>query len=153
MSADPSGGSVPIVHAHRESGTHDFGILLHHEGQLQLIGSSAGHRSTDYATGVVNEEAHLFFGRKLCGHDEIALVFPILVVDHNHDLAAPNSRKGIGNGIEYVSMAFGIRDVFRLVRILGSLDFGFAHLCPSSSFSAYFAITSTSMFTLSPTPL
>ena len=63
-------------------------VLLHHQRQAQLLAAGAGERRAHDAAGVAHEEGELLGRRVLGGHDQVALVLTVLVVDHHHDLAA-----------------------------------------------------------------
>ncbi len=67
--------------------------------------SSSSSRSpvsgdADQPGGVAHEEGDLLGRGGLGGHDQVALVLAVLVVDHHDDLAPADGRDGVGDGGE-----------------------------------------------------
>src|SRR6185437_9221124 len=99
-----------------------------HGGQLEAVGFCLGDRHADVARGVADHEREQLRRRELGGEDQVALVLAVLVVYDDHCLAG--------------------RDVLD-----GPFDRIQGHDWLLTSFSTYFATTSTSRLTGSPTPL
>ncbi len=63
--------------------------IAHHEGQTQLAAAFASQGEADEAAPVARHEIHILGPDTFGGHDQVALIFPILVVhDHRHFAAA-----------------------------------------------------------------
>src|SRR5207247_686761 len=113
-----------------------------HERDPKLVEAECGDRHADDAPPVGGHEVH-GLGRDILGsHDEVAFVLSIRVVDDDHHPAGPDVQQGLLDGREH-----GM--VHRRLRCS-------AHVrAPSAvevrSRSTYFARTSTSRFTDSPT--
>ena len=56
---------------------------------------------------MADKEGERFFGRELGGHDQIALVLAILVIDDHDDLAAADRRYCVLDGREDASAVVG----------------------------------------------
>src|SRR4029077_6386738 len=108
------------------------GVVGDHEGQLELVEAFPFDGHADHAAGVADHERHGLGGGLLGGHDEVALVLPVGVVDDHDQLPAGDRGDGVldlgerhddlqGSGHGWVSMR-----------------------------STYLAITSASRFTGSP---
>ncbi len=59
-------------------------VAGHHRRQLEHVRPLAGHRRADDAGGVGHHEGHLRCGDGVRGHDEIAFVLLVVVIDHDH---------------------------------------------------------------------
>ena len=91
-SRDAGRGSEAGVDRHGERGAVLFGVVRHHQRELQLVAAAPRERHADHTARVADHEAH-GFGRDLVGrHDEIAFVLAIGVVDHDHQLTACDRR-------------------------------------------------------------
>ena len=66
---------------HRVGGAAFRRVVLHHRGQLEVIGERVGHRQADDPTGVADREGDVLGGGVLGGDDDVALVLAVLVVD------------------------------------------------------------------------
>ena len=100
-----------------------------------------GERQADEAAAVLGHEVDGLGRDLLGGHDEVALVLAILVVDEDDHLA----------GADVVDRALDPRDRSHFASRAPSVVDGSAH--PPSSFSTYLPIRSTSRFTRAPVPL
>src|SRR5262249_18729263 len=105
-------------------------VLVHpvHGGQLEAVGLRLGDRHAHVARRVADHEREQFRRRELGREDQVALVFAVLVVD---DDDCPAGRDVLGGPFDRVQ----------------------GHDWLLRSFSTYFATTSTSRLTGSPTPL
>src|SRR5262249_55756241 len=121
------GHAAARVHGDSERRAHGRGVLGHHHPELELVQALAGHRHADQAPPVGRHEVHAFRRDLVGGHDQIALVFTILVVDDQQHPALPD-----------------LLDAF--------LDRGEGHDVPLSASDRcrYLPITSVSMFTAWP---
>ncbi len=66
------------------------GVLLRHGKEAQVVGSLLSKGQTDKAAAVAGHEVDGFGGNKLRGKCEIALIFAVLVVDHDHHATGAN---------------------------------------------------------------
>ena len=83
---------MPVVDADRECSALRLGVRRHHERQVEGVGPLGQQRHADNTRRVRQEEGDVLGGGRLGGHDQIALVLTVLVVDH-HGHAQP------GNGV------------------------------------------------------
>ena len=49
---------------------------------------------------MADHEGHLLGGRLAGGHDEVALIFAVVIVNHDHHLASSDGFERVFNGIE-----------------------------------------------------
>ncbi len=98
----------------RDAGRHAFGGLdrdrevrrlaqvrvADHQRQTQLLAALARERQADQAAPVTRHEVHVLGPHLGRGHDEIALVLAILVVEDHDHLAAANRGDDVFGGIE-----------------------------------------------------
>ncbi len=115
----------------RERGLVGRLVLERHELESELVAASGRQREADPAPGLTGHEVHGFRRGELRGHDEVALVLTVLVVDDDDHLPG--------------------RDV--LERLLDGREGLLARLHRShrpTSFSTYLATMSTSRFTGEP---
>ena len=103
-SRDPGAGAVAIVDAEGERGALRLGVVAHHEGDLELVEPLTGERRADDARGVTHEECAGLWRGRLGGHDEIALVLAVLVVDDHDDLAAGDRCDSLRDGGEMLGV-------------------------------------------------
>src|SRR5581483_6756753 len=126
---DARGGAVAVVDGDRERGALRLGVGAHHQRQLEVVEAIALQRDADHTRCVLQEEGDGVGGGELGGHDEVALVLPVLVVDHDDHLSPTDGGDGLLDVLQHVQPLASRRD------------------------STYFAIASTSMLTRSPGPL
>src|SRR5207247_718534 len=122
--------AVAVVDRHGERGALALGVVGDHQGQTELVAAFARQRRADESRRVRQEERDLLGGGRLRGHDQVALVLAVFVVDHDDDLAPPD----------------GADDVLDASQWHG-------YDLSSRSRSTYLAIMSTSRFTRSPADL
>jgi len=72
-----------------------LGVVFHHQRQAQVVAAFSGERRHDHTGRVAHDEGDLLGRGELRRHDEVALVLAILVVDHDHDLAAADGRHDV----------------------------------------------------------
>ena len=127
----PGRDSLTRLHGHREGRLEGRLVLCRHQVQAQLIAALGRQRQADQPAGLARHEVDVLRGRELRGEGEVALVLAVLgVADHDHLAGA---------------------DV--LERLLDRCESGVvAHRDASglTSFSTYFASTSTSRLTRRP---
>src|SRR5699024_8595369 len=116
-------------------------VLAHHERQLEGIGALGAHGGAQQPARVAHCEADQLGGRGGGGEDEVALVLAVLVVDHHHGAARGDRGDRVLDGIQRDGAR--VRGVHRASSAAGRRL--------AVSFSTYFASTSTSRFTRSPT--
>src|SRR6266478_782478 len=79
-----AGGHAPAsVHADREGGAERRGIVRDHHRDLQLVEALAEHGHADEPAPVLGHEVDRLRGRLLGGHEQVAFVLAVLVVDHD----------------------------------------------------------------------
>jgi hypothetical protein len=83
------------VDADEERRPSRIGVAGDHRVQRELAGPPCGHRRTDDARGVPEEEGDRFTGDVLGRHDQIAFVLPSLVVDDDDHAPAGDGSEGI----------------------------------------------------------
>ncbi len=128
---DAGARSVAEVDGHQEGGALALGVLHHHRVQVQLTSTLGRDRRADVARRVVQEERDLLRGDELGGHDQVAFVLAVLVVDHDDDLTSPDGGDRVFDRCErHQPCSFH-----------------------ASRRSTYLAVTSTSRFTRSPARL
>ena len=100
--ADAGGGAVfgGGVHADGEGGTHRLGVLGHHLRQVEAVQLGAFQRGADQAAALGHHEGDQFGGGELGGEDQVALVLPVLVVDHHDRAAGRDVRDGPLHGVQ-----------------------------------------------------
>ena len=74
---------MSIVHADGEGCALRLGVVRHHEREIEQVGPLRQKGGTDHARRVGQEEGDVLRGGGLRRHDEVTLVLPILVVDHD----------------------------------------------------------------------
>jgi len=78
---------VAIVDGDRERGALSLGVRHDHQRQVQLVGPGGLQRHAEHPGGVLEVKRHALGRDVLGGHDQIAFVLAVLVVD-DHDHAA-----------------------------------------------------------------
>ena len=81
VGGDTGGGALQRVDGDREGRAQARGVVAHHHGQLQLFKALGCQRNADDAAGVADDEVDGLGGRLLGGHDEVALILAVLVID------------------------------------------------------------------------
>ena len=84
--ADPRADAVAGVHRDRELRPHPVAVVRRHQGDLEPVEHLRRHRDADHPGAVPDGERHQLGGRLGGGEDDVALVLPLLVVDHHHRL-------------------------------------------------------------------
>src|SRR5206468_4006685 len=87
---DARGDAAACIHADREGRAHRRRVLDHHHAKLQLGQTLAEHRHAHKAARVRDHEVHGLGGDLVGGHDEVAFVFAVLVVDDDEDPTLPD---------------------------------------------------------------
>src|SRR5438552_1970273 len=100
VGGDTGGDAAPRVHADREGGAHRRGVLGHHHAELELVQPLAQHRHAHEPARVRDHEVDGLGGDLVGGHDEVALVLPVLVVDDDQDAAVPDLLDRLVDGRE-----------------------------------------------------
>ena len=85
---DAGGGAVAGVDGEREGGAHGLAAVVAHQGQLELLEPFAFHRDAHDPGAVADHEREGLGRGALGGHDQVALVLAILVVDDDDHAAA-----------------------------------------------------------------
>ena len=99
-------GSVHMVDGYRKSGFMIIRVLGDHGAELQLIHDFARCRHANQAAGLLGHEVNGLRSAELRRHDQIALVFPILIIGYQHHFTSLNSRNGLLNRIIFKIHSF-----------------------------------------------
>ena len=81
---DAGGHALGRLDADGKVGVELGGVGLHHRRQAQLRAALAGQRQAHQATGVGDHEVDVGRAHQFGGHDQVAFVLAVLVVDHHH---------------------------------------------------------------------
>ena len=92
---DAGGRALPGVDRHRERGALALGVVGDHEREAQLVEARPLDRHADHAARVADHERHLLGRHGFGGHDQVALVLAVGVVDDDHDLTACDGGDGV----------------------------------------------------------
>src|SRR5579884_3634538 len=101
MVAARSWAEMPVVilcfapHGHRESRPLVGRVVADHEGQVEFLDALGGQGHGDQAAGVLQHEVDGLRGHVLSGHDQVALVLSVLIVDDDDEPAAPDGLHGL----------------------------------------------------------
>ena len=68
-----------------------------HGEEAQVVGSLLGQRQADEPAAVAGHEVDRLRGHKLGGQSQVALVFAVFVVDHDHHAASANLGQRAGD--------------------------------------------------------
>src|SRR5437899_1584138 len=63
-------------------------IIIYHQAQPQLVTPAFFHRRTDKPPPVLAHEIDHLRGDIPCSSDKITLILPILIINHDHQLAS-----------------------------------------------------------------
>ena len=88
LGRDAGGQAVADVDRDGEGGAERRIVLRHHRIEPQARGFVAGQRRADDAAAMADDERHLLRRAMRGGDDQVALVLAVVVIDHDHDLAA-----------------------------------------------------------------
>ena len=78
-----------------ERGALALGVVGDHQREAQLVEPLPLDGHADHAAGVADHERHRLGRHGLGGHDQVALVLAVGVVDDDHDLAARDGGDGV----------------------------------------------------------
>ncbi len=154
---DAGARAVHVVDRVGERGAVRLGVVVDHQRDVELVEPLARQGRTDHARRVAHEERDVLGCRGLGGHDQVAFVLTVLVVDDDDDLA-PCHRcdrvldRGEGRVGRTLVLEWFTGHDRSPVTAFGAASCatpGAARI-PAISRSAYLAITSTSRFTASP---
>mmetsp|Transcript_17357 Transcript_17357/g.46858 ORF Transcript_17357/g.46858 Transcript_17357/m.46858 type:complete len:230 (+) Transcript_17357:471-1160(+) len=85
------------VHRDGEGGALGVLVLAHHGGQLELVDAVPWHGCANYSRGVAHHEGNGSVRGVLCCHNQVTLVFAILVVGDEDEFAAAQGMHGVHN--------------------------------------------------------
>ena len=97
---DPRRGAVAEVDAHRERRALRLRVGGDHQRQVESVGPLGQQRHADDPGRVGEEEGDVLGRGRLAGHDEVAFVLPVLVVDHHGHAEAADGVDGFAHGRE-----------------------------------------------------
>ncbi len=95
---DAGRGAHPAVDGNGEGRSLRFGVPLHHEREVELIGPVVRDGDADEPGCVAHEKSHRLRRGVLGRDDQISFVLAVLVVDHDHDLAGCDGGNGVFDG-------------------------------------------------------
>ncbi len=87
---DAGGGAFDRVDRDRERSAEERRVAIGHGTKLEAIGDLRSERRAKNSAAVAGDEVHRLGGRLFGGHDEVAFVLAILVVDDDHDTSGAN---------------------------------------------------------------
>ena len=100
MAAHARGATFKKVDGHGERRAQHTGVFLHLMFEFQLVAALDGDRCTEHTATIVEHIVHLFGGDHFSGHDEVAFVFPVLVIHHDNELTVLEVLYGLFDGGE-----------------------------------------------------
>ena len=100
MGADSRGHAFRRVDRDGKIGPIHFSILRDHPLQPELIGTFARDRRADQSPAVQGHEIDCLGRCLLRRHDQVAFVFPIGIVSHDHDFACRDVTQHVVNRVE-----------------------------------------------------
>ena len=95
------------IDAHEECRFEALGVICDHRIEFELPCALACNRGANESRCMADEERDRLGRRELGGHDQVAFVLSVLVVDDNDDLAALDGRNGVFNRRERRSRVRG----------------------------------------------
>ena len=98
--ADPGRHALGRVDRDGEIGPIHFAVLRHHALQPELIRAFARDRHANQPAPVHRHEIDRLRRRLLRGHDQIAFIFAIGIVGHDHDFSARDVVQDVVNRVE-----------------------------------------------------
>ncbi|MCW0417050.1 hypothetical protein NB689_002804 [Xanthomonas sacchari] len=109
VGGDAGGDALGGLDADGEVGMELRGIALDHRRQAQLRAALAGQRQAHQAARVGDHEIDVRGLDQFGGHDQVALVFAVLVVDDDHHAAGAEFFQQLGDGGEIQARGNGRR--------------------------------------------
>ncbi|MCY1450942.1 hypothetical protein D9M71_677830 [compost metagenome] len=97
---DAGGDTLGRLDADGEVGLELRGIGLHHRRQAQVGGALAGERQAHQAAAVGDHEVDVRRLDQLGGHDQVAFVLAVFVIDDDHHAAQADVLEDLGDGSE-----------------------------------------------------
>ena len=90
IGGDARGRAVESVHGHHHRRAKSSGVVGHHDGELKLLEPLCRSRHAGDATAVFNDKVHRLGRAFLGSQDEVALVFAVLIIHYDNNLALPD---------------------------------------------------------------
>ena len=115
MSRDAGRDAVPGIDGYRVGGLLAVLVDRGHRWQIQTIEVGPWHRHADHTRGVADHEPDQLGRRLARGENQVALVLPVRIIDHDHGLAPCDSCHSCRDGVEH-HLGFGARLDTRLPR-------------------------------------
>jgi len=84
-----------------KSGAHAFRVALDHQRQVELLGPGSRDRGADHAFAVGGHEIDRLRRRQFGGHQQIAFVFAVFVIDDHDHLTVFDRSDGLFDGAEH----------------------------------------------------
>jgi hypothetical protein len=94
---DAGGDAFASFNGLSEGGAEARGVVLGHGEEAQIVGALLGEGEADEAATVAGHEVDGFGGDVFGGEGEVAFVFAVFVVDHDHHAAGADFGEGSGD--------------------------------------------------------
>ena len=92
---------ILVVDGNRKRRLMVIRVVDHHGAELQFVHDFRRRRHTDQPAGLLCHKVDIFACAELGGHDQVAFVFPILVVRHQDHFALLDGVDGFLDGVEF----------------------------------------------------
>ena len=100
LGGDAGGHADLVIDRNGKRRAERIDIVGNHGVEMQRRGAWGRHRHADDAARMTDHEGELFGGGLGGGHDQVALVLAIGVVDHHHEFARRNRRNRRFNRVQ-----------------------------------------------------
>ena len=87
VNRDSGGAPFELVDGDREGGAEHRGVFCNLGHQVEFFAARDGKGRAEHSTSVFEHEINLLGCYFFSSHNEVALVFAVFVVDHNHHFA------------------------------------------------------------------
>ena len=99
---DACGAAVEqVVDSNGEGGSQQRGVVVDLHIELQLVAALLGDGGAEDTAAVFEHKVDVFGGDFLGGHDKVALVLTVFVVDHNNEAALAEILDGLFDGVQF----------------------------------------------------
>ena len=101
LGGDSRRQAVPVVHAHRECGGQRRIVARHHGFEVQTLRIIHRQRRAENPARVADHECDPLGRCFRCGHDEVAFVFAVVVIDDDDEFALPHGLDSVLHAVEH----------------------------------------------------